>query len=300
MEKCFSSLSIGRHIIYFFFYFFSNACFTFLLKIFEKVKELGIWVNKLRMELKFYDEGKPSKLTERKIQLLDHVGFERYVQLRIYDCLSFFFPFCLRQWDVPSFPPLLHDWTCCLKKKKINAFSSFSFSDIFLVSLFFLGPSRKGKLHGRKGFVNLYNTRTNTVIVSFSLFFFSPLFLIYPCRYHYVDVTKGLIERMKCDIRSGRLFNMSKCSVTLLLLLLLLSSHFHYLGNTPTKYRTNKALGRWVSTQRANYKRFQKHEEGQIGADKLPTGRDELIRRIGLLDELGFSWTMIPEPEEEE
>ena len=179
MEKCFSSLSIGRHIIYFFFYFFSNACFTFLLKIFEKVKELGIWVNKLRMELKFYDEGKPSKLTERKIQLLDHVGFERYVQLRIYDCLSFFFPFCLRQWDVPSFPPLLHDWTCCLKKKKINAFSSFSFSDIFLVSLFFLGPSRKGKLHGRKGFVNLYNTRTNTVIVSFSLFFFSPLFFWY-------------------------------------------------------------------------------------------------------------------------
>jgi hypothetical protein len=47
-------------------------------------------------------------------------------------------------------------------------------------------------------------------------------------------------------------------------------------------------LGRWVSTQRANYKRFIKGEITDLEE------YEEAQRRIRLLDELGFSWSMLP------
>jgi hypothetical protein len=59
-------------------------------------------------------------------------------------------------------------------------------------------------------------------------------------------------------------------------------------GDAPTKLRANKALGRWVSTQRANYKRFIKGEITDLEE------HEEAQRRIRLLDELGFSWSMLP------
>ena len=39
-------------------------------------RELGVWVNKQRMEKKAYDEGKKSSMTQRKIEKLEQVGFE--------------------------------------------------------------------------------------------------------------------------------------------------------------------------------------------------------------------------------
>jgi hypothetical protein len=59
-------------------------------------------------------------------------------------------------------------------------------------------------------------------------------------------------------------------------------------GNVPTKYRGNKALGRWVSTQRAYYKRF---ESGEVTD---PEEMEEGQRRIRLLNELCFTWSMLP------
>jgi len=52
--------------------------------------------------------------------------------------------------------------------------------------------------------------------------------------------------------------------------------------HVPTKYRGNTALGRWVSTQRAEYKKFQEGESKcSMNADK--------IRR---LESIGFAWFM--------
>lgn len=56
---------------------------------------------------------------------------------------------------------------------------------------------------------------------------------------------------------------------------------------------SNKALGRWVSTQRAVYKQFQK-----TGVTAHP---EEMKRRINRLDRIGFSWSVLPgntDPEE--
>ena len=49
--------------------------------------------------------------------------------------------------------------------------------------------------------------------------------------------------------------------------------------NVPTKYRADTALGRWVSTQRKQYKEYQ-------------AGRKTLItkNRVERLDALGFKW----------
>ena len=53
-------------------------------------------------------------------------------------------------------------------------------------------------------------------------------------------------------------------------------------SHVPTKYKDNTALGRWVSTQRAEYKKYQ---EGN--AKTFMT--DEKIRR---LESIGFAWFM--------
>ena len=52
--------------------------------------------------------------------------------------------------------------------------------------------------------------------------------------------------------------------------------------HVPTKYKDNKALGRWVSTQRAEYKKYQ---EGQAKTS-MNAGK---IRR---LESIGFAWFM--------
>jgi Helicase associated domain len=56
--------------------------------------------------------------------------------------------------------------------------------------------------------------------------------------------------------------------------------------HVPTKFKENRALGRWVSTQRNMYKKFRE----QAKFNNLDT--TEILRRIRLLDRLGFSWTM--------
>jgi hypothetical protein len=43
--------------------------------------KLGVWVNKQRMEKKAFEEGNHSKMTERKIKILEGVGFNWYVQI---------------------------------------------------------------------------------------------------------------------------------------------------------------------------------------------------------------------------
>ena len=52
--------------------------------------------------------------------------------------------------------------------------------------------------------------------------------------------------------------------------------------HVPTKYKANTALGRWVSTQRAEYKKYQ---EGQA---KTSMTREKIRR----LEEIGFAWFM--------
>jgi len=53
--------------------------------------------------------------------------------------------------------------------------------------------------------------------------------------------------------------------------------------HVPTKYKENTALGRWVSTQRAECKKFCKGEKSSMTAEK--------IRR---LDSIGFAWFQVP------
>ena len=53
--------------------------------------------------------------------------------------------------------------------------------------------------------------------------------------------------------------------------------------HVPTKYKENTALGRWVSTQRSEYKKFcEGDEKTSMTADK--------IRR---LESIGFAWFMV-------
>lgn len=52
-----------------------------------------------------------------------------------------------------------------------------------------------------------------------------------------------------------------------------------------TKYTKNPALGRWVSTQRSEYKKFNKSG----GRSKHMTQA-----RADLLNDLGFKWEMMP------
>jgi hypothetical protein len=61
-------------------------------------------------------------------------------------------------------------------------------------------------------------------------------------------------------------------------------------GNVPTKNKSNRALGRWVSTQRSNYKNLKKGE-----SPKHPRmNRQELERRIRRLNGIGFAWSLLP------
>ncbi len=51
--------------------------------------------------------------------------------------------------------------------------------------------------------------------------------------------------------------------------------------HVPTKFKGNTALGRWVSTQRAEYKKFCNGQKSSLNNEK--------IRR---LDSIGFAWFM--------
>jgi hypothetical protein len=54
-------------------------------------------------------------------------------------------------------------------------------------------------------------------------------------------------------------------------------------GNVPTKHSSNRALGRWVSTQRSQHKKHQRGVPCHLTQD-----------RIDKLDELDFIWRMAP------
>lgn len=62
-------------------------------------------------------------------------------------------------------------------------------------------------------------------------------------------------------------------------------------ANVPTKYSINRALGRWVSTQRNMWKKYQ--AQGPAGMNLPP---EEIERRIRLLDALEFTWNMVQPP----
>mmetsp|Transcript_32576 Transcript_32576/g.77779 ORF Transcript_32576/g.77779 Transcript_32576/m.77779 type:complete len:601 (-) Transcript_32576:231-2033(-) len=51
--------------------------------------------------------------------------------------------------------------------------------------------------------------------------------------------------------------------------------------HVPTKYKQNTALGRWVSTQRSDYKKFQEGKKSTMTEDK-----------IARLESIGFAWYM--------
>ena len=53
--------------------------------------------------------------------------------------------------------------------------------------------------------------------------------------------------------------------------------------HVPTKYKENTALGRWVSTQRSEYKKF-------CEGDTKTAMNAEKIRR---LESIGFAWFMV-------
>jgi hypothetical protein len=55
--------------------------------------------------------------------------------------------------------------------------------------------------------------------------------------------------------------------------------------NVPTKHESNRALGRWVSTQRSIYKSYK-------AGKKQSLSELEIRRRIGLLEKMDFQWRM--------
>lgn len=62
------------------------------------------------------------------------------------------------------------------------------------------------------------------------------------------------------------------------------------LGNVPTKNKTNRALGRWVSTQRSNHKKFKR--TGSTAHPRMD--RKEMNRRTSRLNGINFSWSLLP------
>lgn len=54
-------------------------------------------------------------------------------------------------------------------------------------------------------------------------------------------------------------------------------------ANVPTKYDENKALGRWVSTQRSQYKAWMRNEKSH-----MTQGRYDKLK------EIGFTFDMLP------
>ena len=86
--------------------------------------------------------------------------------------------------------------------------------------------------------------------------------------------------------------------VKICLPLTLVASSFYFFcllshqGNVPTKNNSNnKALGRWVSTQRANYKKLM----GSESLTKKISRMDykEMNRRISRLNAINFSWSLL-------
>lgn len=61
--------------------------------------------------------------------------------------------------------------------------------------------------------------------------------------------------------------------------------------NVATKYAPNPALGRWVSTQRSEYKKFQKSRRSGGGGNK---SKHMTQTKIDMLNGLGFKWEMLP------
>ena len=59
--------------------------------------------------------------------------------------------------------------------------------------------------------------------------------------------------------------------------------------DVPTKYRKTP-LGRWVSTQRSMYKKFNKGEQSSCGSSD-----DVIQNRIAQLNTLGFHWSLLPD-----
>jgi hypothetical protein len=55
--------------------------------------------------------------------------------------------------------------------------------------------------------------------------------------------------------------------------------------NVPTKHKSNRALGRWVSTQRSIYKSYK-------AGKKQSVSELEIRRRIALLEKMDFQWRM--------
>ena len=61
-------------------------------------------------------------------------------------------------------------------------------------------------------------------------------------------------------------------------------------GDFPTKSKYNRALGRWVSTQRSNKKRMETGNPPNQGR----TDQEEAERRIRRLNAIGFTWSLLP------
>ena len=59
---------------------------------------------------------------------------------------------------------------------------------------------------------------------------------------------------------------------------------YYFVGNVPTKSRSHPSLGRWVTTQRSNYKKFH-------GNKVIIVKEREWKRRMALLDKIEFSWS---------
>jgi Helicase associated domain len=152
---------------------------------YEENRELGIWVNKQRMEKKALEENKKSSMTERKIQVLERIGFE---------------------------------WA----KRKGQA----AWDEKFLELLEYKS------VHGNCEF-HIYGSG-------------------------YVQLSASVSASLRVGLPSA--------------------------GDVPTKCRDNQALGRWVSTQRSNYKEFME------GTD---TSKQMTEERIARLESVGFKWRMM-------
>jgi hypothetical protein len=97
-----------------------------------------------------------------------------------------------------------------------------------------------------------------------------------------------LLSRQWSDVRSrfgsdGTRLNVTDCTLTYLFVC--------STGNVPTKNQNNRALGRWVSTQRSNYKKFQR---GRGGSLRPKTDDEEMQHRINRLNGIGFIWNLLP------
>jgi len=62
------------------------------------------------------------------------------------------------------------------------------------------------------------------------------------------------------------------------------------LGHVPTKHKGNRPLGRWVSTQRNMKKNYEK------GDKPKSLDHDVIHRRIQMLEDIGFAWSMVESP----